>query len=578
MSCHKASSMCNFDTYSTTPIPECCSDHLIQMMHYLAELFEEEKIKYWAHFGTLLGGVREKSIIPWDSDVDFGLLIEDREHVYSLLDHITSDGFAYCELDKNLLQITYSPTNLISCDLWFHETITAMEHIGTNVTVPLIDPIDLKLESDEPILRCNVYWAQYNHTTNFPKWFIDELWEMPINNKLIKCPRFPSKFVQLIYGPNWQEPDTKKNYNDYSVPGNYYALSKWLQVVSIKKTQKYLPKPTIDFIEVPHCRQDTPECKSTNNCCLLHIKELMSYAEFILEENSIPYQLYNNKTIYLDPADYSKLMNISKNFNNYGYEFKSINRNYCIINYSKINKNLINLVFSLNYKKYINSDNDIKNKEVLSWAYNALIKTIDNYEYQAHISLTDESTQKDGRYSFVSYNINWFIHYLHGALKVCQFLKPKKTTFKFLEIGCGVGTKTKIANSIFDAYGLEVFEPYAEYAKDLLKNRVKRNFGIYKEEVGTERIITEDALQYEQYNEYDVIYFYCPFDDFEKEVELEEKIYKEVKKGTVIIPIWKQANLPEYIMKTSCPSGEIYIKSPNQNYFNKLENFISESI
>ena len=84
MSCHRNSKMCFFDPYSALPMPSCCSDHLIQVIHYITELLDKENIPYWIHFGTLLGAVRNKSTIPWDSDADIGLFVEDKDKVLAL--------------------------------------------------------------------------------------------------------------------------------------------------------------------------------------------------------------------------------------------------------------------------------------------------------------------------------------------------------------------------------------------------------------------------------------------------------------------------------------------------------------
>ncbi|EDO32258.1 predicted protein [Nematostella vectensis] len=54
-------------------MPICCSVVLDEILRDLVNVFHKKGINYLVLYGTLIGAMRSKTIIPWTNDVDIGL-------------------------------------------------------------------------------------------------------------------------------------------------------------------------------------------------------------------------------------------------------------------------------------------------------------------------------------------------------------------------------------------------------------------------------------------------------------------------------------------------------------------------
>lgn len=118
-----------------------------------------------------------------------------------------------------------------------------------------------------------------------------------------------------------------------------------------------------------------------------------------------------------------------------------------------------------------------------------------------------------------------FVAHMHAAYRV-MLSQRVQSPWKFLDVGCGGGLKVLTASRYFDVTdGLEYDPGYVRSAQDLL--------GRDNEHEGS--VIHADALTFDRYDEYDVIYFYRPMGDDDKLREMEEFIVGAAAPGTLLV-------------------------------------------
>lgn len=104
---------------------------------------------------------------------------------------------------------------------------------------------------------------------------------------------------------------------------------------------------------------------------------------------------------------------------------------------------------------------------------------------------------------------------------------------KFLDVGCGIGTTLLLANSFFRAYGLEINKKLWKVANQFTAPRDWSEIG---------GIYHINALKFNEYHKFDVIYYYSPILNLELQQKLELKIEKDMKVGAYILPIMKRSD------------------------------------
>lgn len=137
----------------------------------------------------------------------------------------------------------------------------------------------------------------------------------------------------------------------------------------------------------------------------------------------------------------------------------------------------------------------------------------------------DEDARAHGCHRDIPLPQSRFLRLVHAARRCMCVLKPGQPT-QFLDVGCGAGLKVISAAPYFDrCAGLEYDPGYAQLAAKLFR-------GLPHDRC---RAIPGDALTWDGYHNFDVLYFFRPIRDDALLAQMEQHILDSVPKGTLLI-------------------------------------------
>ncbi len=103
--------------------PECCINHLYQILIDITDLFDSNDILYFIYWGTLLGSIRHGGLIPWDTDADIYIIEPDIYKLEALKEKITGMGYFFSKEEDGQFRVYYSKQNKRHLDIYVASVI-----------------------------------------------------------------------------------------------------------------------------------------------------------------------------------------------------------------------------------------------------------------------------------------------------------------------------------------------------------------------------------------------------------------------------------------------------------------------
>jgi hypothetical protein len=162
--CTQATIRCGDDIHSSNygywflgeDTPVCCASALAEVLFWLVDLLDANGIPYFILWGTHLGALRHKGIIPWDFDVDIGVEAGYEEMVWDLVSRAGAQtGYHLTKVDEYTLRVAFSKLNFqhVDIELWRdHEELE-----DTIYTHTVYGKVVLARAAVYPLRQCEFY-------------------------------------------------------------------------------------------------------------------------------------------------------------------------------------------------------------------------------------------------------------------------------------------------------------------------------------------------------------------------------------------------------------------------------------
>lgn len=165
------------------------------------QLFERASIWHCLAYGTLLGAVRDRSVIAWDTDFDLFVRPADVPRILTLTadDGDASGGVRFVRVAKPGAHLAMGSASVA----WFEPARLAVSFGGRKV-----GDVYFPTLFDDGVLRiydleAEVLWTPHS---SFPHFFLEQLGSASIDGVAYPAPRYAERFLEGVYGEDWRTP------------------------------------------------------------------------------------------------------------------------------------------------------------------------------------------------------------------------------------------------------------------------------------------------------------------------------------------------------------------------------------
>lgn len=155
----------------------------------------------------------------------------------------------------------------------------------------------------------------------------------------------------------------------------------------------------------------------------------------------------------------------------------------------------------------------------------ALDQVFDVFHAMINPNKQDQNANEQGAFADIPLTQSIFIKHVQAACRVTRVQNLDRPA-RFIDVGCGGGLKVLTAAQYFSPCdGLDLDPGYVQAAQTFMQKANQPTSTIYE----------ANALTFDQYDQYDVIYFFRPIKDEDLLRQLEERIATTARRHCILI-------------------------------------------
>jgi len=166
-----------------------------EILNLIDDTLKDSQISYFLDFGSLLGIVRDHGFIKWDSDMDYGIIIDEEfsyDYLEKLLNKVGLTKIREFIVNDLVVEQTYSKGSL-TIDFFAH---FIEDNEAESVTYCCFKKKDFSYNREEQF-----------HVSRLTMRAIRSIDRLSVGDIEINVPNDPKKYLASIYTDNWRIPD-----------------------------------------------------------------------------------------------------------------------------------------------------------------------------------------------------------------------------------------------------------------------------------------------------------------------------------------------------------------------------------